>query len=292
MDGKFKLITGLGNKDKNKVKDLVLLWVEAGADIFDTSCAALPFVQEACVNRGVNLNDFEFCVSVSILGDIHGKKAKINQILCKKCGACARKCSEGAMNPPFVDELKCIGCAHCKKVCKYGAIEFFDDKNDDLSDLLKTNSKVDTIEVHISTKDKKEIIKEFKKILKLADGRVNKISVCLNREYFSNLKTRKLLAKLKELTEGFEFVVQADGNSMNGGNNSLAGTIEAVAFGLYVKSLGYDVILSGGCNEYTAELAHKAGLKCSIAYGSFARKITTLNEAKEFVLKTKEMIND
>lgn len=303
MNGKFKLITGLGNKDKNKVKSLVLLWAKAGADIFDTSPITTPCIQEALIENGLNLDDFDFCTSYAIVGDTHGKKAKIDPLICKMCKKCKDVCIEGAIEPPNIDKSKCIGCSHCKKACEYNAIQIYDDTDEDFFELLEKNVKLDTVEIHISIKDKKIIKEEFKKIIKALDrstcAKNSKISVCFNRTFFSNSKTEKILAKLKKLSGKREFVVQADGNSMNGANNTIAGTIETVAFGLFVKSLGYDVILSGGCNEYTAELAKKAGLNCSIGFGSFIRKMTEnlpddekLKTAKEFVRKTKELLND
>ncbi len=303
MNGKFKLITGLGNKDKNKVKSLVFLWAKAGADIFDVSPAVVPLIQEAIVENGLKLEDYDFCTSYAIEGDFHGKKAQIDSIKCKLCNKCVKSCIEGAINPPNIDETKCIGCAHCKKACKYGAIHLYDEIDHSFYDLLKKDVKLDTVEIHISIKDKKTIKDEFKKIIKALDNskcaKNSKISICFNRKYFSNSKAEKILAKLKEMSGEREFLVQADGNSMNGANNSLSGTIETVAFGLFIKSLGYDVILSGGCNEFTAELAKNVGLQCSIGYGSFARKMTEnlsedekLKIAKEFVRKTKELLND
>ncbi len=300
MSGKFKLITGLGNKDINRVKDLVLIWAKAGADIFDTSPAVVEEVQRAFISNGLDLDDYDFCVSTAIEGDIHGKKAKINPEICTKCGKCTGKCPENAINPPFVSELKCIGCMKCKKSCKYGAIEFYDDDSG-FFEIINKNVKIDTVEVHISIKDKELIKSEFKKIIRALDfsnsAKNAKISVCFSRKYFSNSKTEKILLKLKKLSGKRDFAVQADGNSMNGGKDELQGTVEAVAFGLFVKSLGYEVILSGGCNAHTAHLAHEAGLLCSIGYGSFARKLTAgldfetaLNRAKEFVYKTKELI--
>ena len=303
MNGKFKLITGLGNKDENKVKSLVLLWAKAGADIFDTSPVAVPCIQKALIENGFNIDNFDFCTSYAIKGDTHGKKAKIDSILCHMCGKCKEICIEGAITPPDVDEEKCIGCSQCKKICKHGAISLHDSDDAGFFELLKKDIKLDTVEIHISIKDKKIIKDEFKKIIKALNNSVcarnSKISVCFNRTYFSNLKTEKILKKLKELSGKREFIVQTDGNSMNGANNTLASTVETVAFGLFVKGLGYDVILSGGCNEFTAELANKAGLNCSIGFGSFARKMTEklsedekLKVAKEFVRKTKELLND
>ena len=60
--GKFKVITGLGNKDKNNVKDLVLRWMKAGADIFDNSIEVMPYIQEEAKKEGFNLVDYFFCV--------------------------------------------------------------------------------------------------------------------------------------------------------------------------------------------------------------------------------------
>ncbi len=293
----FKLVAGLGNKDVNRVVALVLPWLKAGAGIFDTSAKVLPALQKEIVKNGYKLNDYEFCVSVPVSGDVHGKKALILQNLCKKCGKCAKKCKEGAIekkeNEILICQDKCIGCMHCKKVCDFNAIEFGDDMNSDFDELLETDAKIDTLEVHISTKDKKEIINFYEKIVKKIRGRINKISVCLSRTYFSNKKTEKILAKLKELSNGFVFVVQTDGMPMNGGKEDFASTIEAVAFGVFVKSLGYDVILSGGTNSHTAPLAKSSGLDCTIAYGSYARNlISGLNTkeafeaAREFILKT------
>ena len=76
MSGKFKLITGLGNKDENKVKSLVLLWAKAGADIFDTSPVTIPSLQKAFIENGLNLEDFDFCTSYAIKAIFTVKKQK------------------------------------------------------------------------------------------------------------------------------------------------------------------------------------------------------------------------
>ncbi len=297
MNGKIRLITGLGNKDVNKVKDLVLLWANAGVDAFDMSPFVIVDVQKYLVEMGENLNKFDFCVSIPILGDIHGRKAKINKDKCQRCNICARSCIQKAINPPVVDKERCIGCAHCKRICKFNAIEMYDDVNNDFEMLLKTNAKIDTVELHISLKDKEQVKKQFKKLVGAAKGRCKRISVCFSREHYSNSDTKELLKELKELARGFLFVVQTDGNPMNNGINTIKGTIEAVAFGIYVKSLGYNVILSGGTNEFTAKLAHDAGLECAISYGSYARKLTenmdkeqAIKTISSFISKTKEYL--
>ena len=302
---RIKLVTGLGNKDLNKVYDLVLIWMKAGADIFDMAPSVLFDVQKKAESDGFDLNNYEFCVSIPIKGDIHGKKARIDKNICTKCGVCAEMCSEKAIVNFEADEKRCIGCSHCAKACKTGAITMHDDINNDFENLLNKNVKLDTAEIHIAVEDADKIYKDFEKyidrIAKFEEktGKKIKISVCLNREYFSNKSAKEILENLYKLKGGREFVVQSDGLSMNLGKEELASTIETVAFSLFVKKLGYDVILSGGTNSYTANLAHKAGLNCPIAYGSFARKMTenlkfeeAVIKAKEFIKKTKEEFND
>ena len=154
------------------------------------------------------------------------------------------------------------------------------------------------VEVHISIKDIEKIKNDYKKIIDKLKNINCIMSVCLNRNYFSNETVKELLFELKEITKDKPFIVQADGNSMNGGSEDLSSTIETIAFGNFVKNLGYDVVLSGGTNEYSAKLANEINLDCSIGYGSFARKMTEAKEEKEalkiasdFVKRTKSLLN-
>ncbi|OQX85901.1 MAG: hypothetical protein B6D55_06855 [Candidatus Omnitrophica bacterium 4484_70.2] len=54
------------------------------------------------------------------------REVKINQVLCRGCGACQRVCPSGAINLVFgkayVDKEKCMGCYKCISVCPFGAI--------------------------------------------------------------------------------------------------------------------------------------------------------------------------
>lgn len=295
--GKFKLITGLGSKDKNKVKDLVLVWMKAGADIFDTSIDVMPYIQSEAIKAGFDLNKYTFCVSIPVKGDIHGKKAKIIKEKCTLCNQCKNVCIDCAINPPEIDKLRCIGCSRCQKVCGYNAIEIYDDEIE-FDEFLKKDVKLDMVEVHISIKDIEKIKNDYKKIIDKLKNINCIMSVCLNRNYFSNETVKELLFELKEITKDKPFIVQADGNSMNGGSEDLSSTIETIAFGNFVKNLGYDVVLSGGTNEYSAKLANEINLDCSIGYGSFARKMTEAKEEKEalriasdFVKRTKSLLN-
>ncbi len=300
--GKFKLIAGLGNKDKNRVKDLVLLWLKAGAEGFDISASSLQFVQTAIKNNGYRLDDYEFSTSIFLKGDIHGKKAKILLDKCNFCRECEKKCTEHAIKTPYIDELRCIGCYECLEACKFSAIDFYNDTTEDFFDLLKTDVKLDIVTIYISIEDKTKIVPEFSEILDKITNKKPKIQVALSRKYFSNKDIEEILIKLKEITskKGFQLVVQADGNSLVDKNEGISGAIEAVACALLIKKSGFDEItISGGCNEHSAKLVKSANLNCSVAYGSYARNLIdgleydeALRMAEFFASKSKEFLND
>ena len=192
--GKFKVITGLGNKDKNKVKDLVLIWMKAGADIFDTSIEVMPYIQEEAKKAGFNLDDYIFCVSIPIEGDIHGKKAKIIKDKCNLCNLCKKVCVDNAINPPFVDELKCIGCSRCFDVCRNNAIKMYDDKIA-FEKPFDKNIKLDMVEVHISIDDIDiSLVEEISKLEPFGASNPSPAFVVNNL----TLKEKKLMGSTKD----------------------------------------------------------------------------------------------
>ena len=70
---------------------------------------------------------------------------------------------------------------------------------------------------------------------------------------------------------------------MSGGDNSFESTLQAVAMAHLVQPYGTYILLSGGTNEKTSELAKMCSLRYNgISVGSYARKIIRnkhLNEA-------------
>ena len=71
-------------------------------------------------------------------------------------------------------------------------------------------------------------------------------------------------------------IVQADGFPMSGGSDDYKTTLQAVATAEIVQNANLPVylMLSGGTNSKTAELAKMCGIKYSgVAVGSYARKI-------------------
>lgn len=290
----FKLICGLGNCDIENVKALVKLYAKAGAHIFDVSPYALKALNDAITEEGLNPRDFKFCISLPVEGDAHGKKAKILPKKCKKCAKCVKICPQGAIKDFCVDENKCIGCSACKKVCKHGAVKLFDktDYFNEFKSLLKTNLKLDCVELHASCGPKKAIYKAAKDICKKFKG---DFSLCISRKYFSTEDCAEIVGNVRKIAaENSNFYIQADGNSMNFANTEMASTLECAAFALALKEYGIkesQIILSGGTNEYTKTLCDNLFLApCAIAYGSYARKIVKNLSQKEALIAAKNFV--
>ena len=54
-----------------------------------------------------------------------GVKPRIWKWLCKRCGACVRRCNENAITlapKPFIDHSKCVGCGACFSICPRHAV--------------------------------------------------------------------------------------------------------------------------------------------------------------------------
>ena len=292
----FKLICGLGNSDIENIKALVKLYAKAGAWMFDVSPFALGALNEAIEEIGLDKANFKYCVSIPVEGDIHGKKAKILPDKCKKCGKCTKKCPQSAICGFVVNENKCIGCGICKKVCSHGAIKLFDktDYYDEFKRLLKTNLKLDCVELHASVGDKKLVLKKLKKICKKFKG---EISLCISRKHFSALDALEIINQAKEIAkDNAAFYIQADGNSMNGANAQLSSTLECAAFACALKEAGIDekiLILSGGVNEYTKKLCNELSLSpLAIAFGTYARKAVLNLEQKEALEVAKRLVDN
>lgn len=276
----FKLILGLGNKDKETAKEVSLIYSKLGIDLIDSSLEVYDELKNYLKQNGIDLNKTKLGISVALSGDIHAKKVKINKN-CVSCGVCRSICSACAIekieNEYRINSKKCVGCSHCKKACKHNAIDSYELNSfkDDINFIKDNDLKPAFLELHLSVKKKKEIIQSFKYVLENYKGN---ISICLSRRYFGSDKIKKTILKLKELFEkscsGYEFVIQADGTSINNANDEYASNLEALAFYKELADLGLNVIMTGGLNKKTVELCKMFNLKpFGLAYGSYARKI-------------------
>ncbi len=269
----FKLVLGLGNQSEESIISNVEVYARSGCDMFDVNASgkAIEAVYKGIEKAGKNKEDFLVCLSIGVSGDAHINKAEIIKEKCTRCSACVNVCPQDAIillndGYPFVQKEKCIGCKRCK--CK--AISFFE-KESDFDEALRLAEKydIDCIEVHLASKKP-----PYDKLKYLIRNAKTPLSFCLDRKYYSNEKIRKIVSKIKKWLGNSDFIIQADGVPMSGGKNDFNSTLQAVAMAHIVKEYGTYIILSGGTNEKTAQLAKMCDIKYNgIGVGSYAREI-------------------
>ncbi len=297
----FKLILGLGNKDIEQINKTALIYAKNNIQMIDCALSVFEPLKSFLIQNNIDVSKIKFCTSIALLGDVHNKKAKINKN-CKRCNKCKDICSQKAIenfnNELKVNTIKCCGCRACEKVCKNNAVDIYeintyDDDLEQIKSFKKNCSNLipDVLEVHLSIKKRKKILKEFEQILKIFRG---DISICLSRKYFGIEKAIKIINELKELFDKYnknsEFYVQLDGSSINNANSEYKSNLEALAFLSSVENLPYKFIISGGINDKIIELCKLLNLKpYGFAFGSWARKIAHDEElVRKFVNDTAE----
>ena len=271
----FKLVCGAGNEDCESVKRLVYVYAKAGCRFFDLSARKEILESAKAALKLANVNDAMLCVSVGIKGDPHITKAKINESKCIKCGNCFRNCPNDAIfSSIIIDEKKCIGCGICSKKCPTGAISMFD-KDVNVKEILPYMVKngVEVLELHIMGHDKKDLASKWNVI---NDCNPKFASICIDRENFGN---KEALSRIKEMIayrKPYTTIIQADGIPMSGADDTFKTTLQAVAMAEIIQNanLPVHIMISGGTNSKTRELAELCGIKYwGIAIGSWARKI-------------------
>ena len=271
----FKLVCGAGNEDCESVKRLVYVYAKAGCRFFDLSARKEILESAKAALKLANVNDAMLCVSVGIKGDPHITKAKINESKCIKCGNCLRNCPNDAIfSSIIIDEKKCIGCGICSKNCPTEAISMFE-KDVNVKEILPymVENGVEVLELHIMGHDKNDLASKWKVI---NECKPKFASICIDRENFGNKET---LARIKEMIayrKPYTTIIQADGIPMSGADDTFKTTLQAVAMAEIIQNanLPVHIMISGGTNSKTRELAELCGIKYwGIAIGSWARKI-------------------
>jgi len=271
----FKLVCGAGNEDTESVKRLVFVYASAGCKLFDLSARKDVLIAAKEGAQLAGADDVSYCVSIGIKGDKHIKKAKINENKCIKCGNCYRNCPNDAIYSSVIfDEKKCIGCSVCEQKCPSGAITM-EEKDVNYREILPYMVKngVDVLELHIMGHDKDDLARKWQVI---NESGPKLASICIDRENFGN---KEVLARIKTMIsvrKPYTTIVQADGVPMSGGSDDYKTTLQAVAMAEVIQNADLPVLimLSGGTNSKTSELAKMCGIKFwGIAIGSWARKI-------------------
>ena len=289
----FKLVCGAGNEDAKEVEKLVAVYAKAGCRFFDLS-ASEEIIDAA--KRGLefaNVDDAYLCVSVGIKNDPHVNKAVVDYEKCISCYSCDSVCPQGAIKFAKVKKYKCIGCGRCAKICPKGAISYVSEEKD-LREVLPTliEKGIDCIEFHAMGLNDDEIWQKWNYINEIYPGI---LSLCTSRGKLSDEKLVERVKKLTSVRASYTTIVQADGFPMSGGKDDFKTTLQAVATAEIIQNENLPVylLLSGGTNSKTAELAKMCGINANgISVGSFARKIVKKYNDREDFLRNELVFND
>lgn len=286
----FKLVCGAGNEDALEVEKLVALYSKAGCKFFDVS--AKPEIIDAA-KKGLQGREGYICVSVGIKGDPHVRKAQIDYEKCAGCHKCEEICPQKTIKHCKVKTARCIGCGKCYTVCTHGAISFLSE-NKDLREVLPPliEKGIDCIEFHVIGEDESGIYEKWDYINSVYDGL---LSICTARGHLSEEKMISRIERMTAIRKSYTTIVQADGFPMSGGKDDYKTTLQAVATAEIVQNAKMPVyiMLSGGTNSKTAELAKLCGINYNgIAIGTFARKIVSRYIEREDFLKNDYIFNE
>lgn len=292
----FKLICGAGNENLDEVEKLVALYAKAGCHFFDLSASQEVL---AAAQKGLDFaipkkeqGGYHFCVSIGTKNDQHMQKAQIDENKCQKCGKCIEICPQNAIEETVngkqeteVVEKNCIGCLRCQEVCKFDAISFhFSPFIIPYCLPFTVYRSLSCIELHASDTNEQEVDEIWEYLTKNFNGM---LSLCIGR---SKLGNEQILDRIKRLIKDrkpYSTIIQADGVPMSGGEDDFKTTLQAVAMAEIIQNanLPVYVLLSGGTNSKTAELAKLCGVNFNgIGIGSFARKIVKKYiEQKDFL---------
>ncbi len=296
----FKLVCGAGNEDKNEVEYLTYIYTLAGCAGFDVS-ASPEIVKSAkkginaailkAYDLNINLPFVPFVtVSVGMPGDHHVRKAIITNN-CVECNLCIPSCPTDAIpsNLVIIPEL-CIGCGNCEAVCPPAANAIkYNHNSKELASLLPqcVDAGAESIELHAGVPDDESTIEEWKIVSNSVPNGM--ISMCLDRKHLSNEMLIDRIKLARNIADD-RLIIQADGIPMSGGTDDFNTTLQAVSIADFINKeiklkdklfKNLPVLISGGTNSHTGDLARKCGVAFNgITIGTHARKVITEFESK------------
>lgn len=278
----FKLVCAASNENEDEIKKLIAIYSKAGCHFFDL-CAKKEVIDAAKQGLDYSIpkeeqNNYHFCISVGIKDNQHISKATINKNICTNCKKCLLVCPQNAIQQfdksCSIITKNCIGCGRCIEICPNQAICYHsEDMNfkKTLPEIIPLG--ISCIELHISGEDEEEIDKKWNELNAYFDGI---LSICQNRSEIGDSKIIERLKRLISTRPPYSTIIQTDGKPMSGSDNSYKTTLQTIAFAEIIQNsnLPVFIMLSGGTNSKTSELAHLCGIQYdAIAIGSYARKI-------------------
>jgi len=227
----------------------------------------------------------------------------------------------------------CIGCGKCGNICPKNDIISYRHNAKELKELLPKcmEAGAETFELHAAVGEHKVTMEEWKLINEINPNNFN--SMCLDRLNLGNLQLEHRIEEANKISKK-KIIIQADGYPMSGGENNFNSTLQAVAcadvinkkFNMRVNRKGkkegpgkakvsskrtyrpsilsIPILLSGGTNALSKQLAEQAGVRCNgIAIGTYARDIiedfvshkdfyTDINIIKKAYNKASELVNN
>lgn len=213
----------------------------------------------------------------------------------------------------------CIGCGKCSAVCPKPDIISYRHNAKELQKLLPKclESGAELFELHAAVGDDEQTLKEWALINEINKDNYN--SICLDRLNLGNINLEQRVDQVKSIS-GDRLIVQADGYPMSGGEDDYNTTLQAVScadiinkkFNMtvnkkrvqskigkvkmsskkkYKRDMVVPIILSGGTNSHTKDLADKTGVRINgVAIGTFARDIVQDFICHEDFFSNKQMI--
>ena len=206
-------------------------------------------------------------------------------------------------NKEIVIKSLCIGCGKCSNICPKDDIISYRHSERELRELLPKCMEfgAETFELHAAVGEHEITMNEWNLVNEINPNNFN--SMCLDRLNLGNLNFEYRIEEAKKISKG-KLMIQADGYPMSGGKNDYNTTLQAIAtadvinkkFNLRidkksVNKLGNKeltttvyrdhghhqniyIVLSGGTNSHSKELAEKVGVRCNgVAIGTYARSV-------------------
>jgi ferredoxin len=197
----------------------------------------------------------------------------------------------------------CIGCGKCSNICPKNDIISYRHNDRELRELLPKcmEAGAETFELHAAVGEHEVTMKEWQLINEINPDNFN--SMCLDRLNLGNLNLEFRITEAKHISKD-KLIIQADGYPMSGGEDDYNTTLQAVStadiinkkFNIRIdkKSVSKDsskviiskvyrpqghhqgvyIVLSGGTNSKSKELARLTGVRCNgVAIGTYARSV-------------------